>query len=668
MRNDAAASRAARQRARRRRLAAIGAGVVVVVAGGSAAAAVTSPGTGLVTGLVTAGPVTQTVEASGTVAPHGEATVAFASSGTVAAVDVKPGQAVTAGQTLATLQTAGLQSQVDAANASVASAEQKLQDDENGETSAAAAASSSAGEATSGAATTDSVSGTSFDTVNVTAVITASSPAPEVSGGSPDPGGSTLVSQIEAAQQMLITAQQKVDQGQTAVDQAQSAIDADITQNIALRNAQVTACSTGTSASPAPDPSSSAAGSTSSGLSAQCASAEADYEAFADTLNSAGHGLDAAITAQDAAVKALDQAISGLDSLLAGLPAVIGSGSSGSGGTGGTGGSASPSPSPTGRPAPSPSPSPTGRPAPSPSPSGIRTPAPSPRPSGTRTPPAGTPSPTSSGKSGTGTGAGGSGSSSQAASAPASASQLAADQAEIDAAKAQLAVAKQGLAAATLKSPIVGTIAAVGLTADSSSSGSSVTILGTGGQVVNINVPLSEISQLKTGQAASVQADGVTAPVHGTVSYIGLLSSTSGSLTTFPVVIALNEGSPALHDGVGADVTVTTGSAANAALVPNSAITTIGTRHVVTVVANGKSQVTAVTLGLAGTDVSQVTAGLKVGQAVELANPGTALPSSATSSSTITRFPAGFGSGFVPGGFGGGTTRSGGGARTAAGG
>ena len=220
-------------------------------------------------------------------------------------------------------------------------------------------------------------------------------------------------------------------------------------------------------------------------------------------------------------------------------------------------------------------------------------------------------------------------------------------------------MAKQGLAAATLKSPIAGTIAAVGFTADSSSSGSSVTILGTGGQVVNIDVPLSEIGQLKTGQPASVQADGVTAPVHGTVSYIGLLSSTSGSLTTFPVVIALNEGSPALHDGVGADVTVTTGSSANAVLVPNSAITTIGTRHVVTVVANGKSQVTAVTVGLAGADVSQVTAGLKVGQAVELANPGTALPSSANSSSTITRFP---------GGFGGETTRSGGGARTGAGG
>jgi len=651
--SDAAASRAARRRVHRRRLAAIGAGVVVVVAGASAAVAVASPGTGLVTGLVTAGPVTQTIEASGTVAPHGEAIVSFGTSGTVAAVEVKPGQAVTAGQTLATLQTAGLQSQVDAANSSVASAEQKLQDDENGETSAAMTASGGTGEATGGAATTDSVSETSPHTATLTAVIATSSPAPEMGGGSSDPGGSNLVSEIKAAQQTLITAQQRVDQGQTAVDQAQSTIDADITRNIALRNAQVIACPTGTSASSAPDPSSSAAASTSSGLSAQCASAEADYEAYADTLNSAGNGLDAAITAQDGAVKALDQAISGLNSLLDELPASIGSGSSGSPGTGG-----SPSPSPSA----SPSPSPTRTPAPSPRPSPTRTPAPSPRPSATRTPAAGAPKPTSSGGSGksdTGTGAGGSGSSSQAASAPASASQLAADQAEIDAAKAQLAVAKQGLAAATLKSPIVGTIAAVGFTADSSSSGSSVTILGTGGQVVNINVPLSEIGQLKTGQPASVQADGVTAPVHGTVSYIGLLSSTSGSLTTFPVVIALNEGSPALHDGVGADVTVTTGSAANAVLVPNSAITTIGTRHVVTLVANGKSQVTVVTLGLAGTDVSQVTAGLKVGQAVELANPGTALPSSATSSSTITRFPVGFG---------GETTRSGGGTRTAAGG
>jgi hypothetical protein len=94
----------------------------------------------------------------------------------------------------------------------------------------------------------------------------------------------------------------------------------------------------------------------------------------------------------------------------------------------------------------------------------------------------------------------------------------------------------------------------------------------------------------------------------------------------------------------------------------------VGTRHVVTVVANGKSQLAAVTVGLVGTDVSQVTAGLKVGQSVELANPSTALPSSVTSSSTTTRFGGFVGTGLVPGGFGGGFARSVGGAGAGAGG
>src|SRR6201999_915505 len=106
------------------------------------------------------------------------------------------------------------------------------------------------------------------------------------------------------------------------------------------------------------------------------------------------------------------------------------------------------------------------------------------------------------------------------------------------------------------------------------SSGNSITILGTGNQVVSIAVPLSEIAQVKTGQPVSIQVDGITAALHGTVTKIGILSSTSGSLTTFPVSITLADGSPAVHDGVGAAATITTGTASGVVLVPNSAITT----------------------------------------------------------------------------------------------
>jgi HlyD family secretion protein len=237
----------------------------------------------------------------------------------------------------------------------------------------------------------------------------------------------------------------------------------------------------------------------------------------------------------------------------------------------------------------------------------------------------------------------------------AGAAQLAADQASIDSAKAQLKLAKQNLAAAILTSPLAGRVGSISLSAGSRSSGGSITIVGNGNQIVTIDVPLSQIDQVKTGQPASIAVDGRTDALHAAVTRVGIVSSTSGSLTTFPVTVTLADGSPALHNGVGADVTITTGTAADVLLVPNSAITTVGSRHTVTIVRDGKTSTASVTLGLTGVDSSQVTGGLSAGDEVELADPDQGLPSSATSSSTTGGFGrVVFPAGSLPaGGFGG---------------
>jgi multidrug efflux pump subunit AcrA (membrane-fusion protein) len=194
-------------------------------------------------------------------------------------------------------------------------------------------------------------------------------------------------------------------------------------------------------------------------------------------------------------------------------------------------------------------------------------------------------------------------------------------------------------------------VAIVGFTAGSTSNGQSITVLATGQKTVALDVPLSEIDLVKIGQSARVAVDGFIEPLRGTVTKIGLLSSTSASSTTFPVTVTLTNSASRMHDGAGADVTITAGHAKNALLVPASAITTIGTRHVVSLVQAGKTTITRVAVGLAGTDTSQVTSGLKVGDKVQLADPGKALPSSATSGSN-SAFP---GSGRFPGFFSGGS-------------
>jgi HlyD family secretion protein len=602
--------------------------VVVIVAGSSAAIAATGDDTAepIVTS-VTTGSITQTIEASGTIASSSKSTASFATGGTVAEVAVKAGQDVAKGQVLARLDTTDLQTKVDLADAAVASAEQRLEDDQNGQTSTT----SGTGSGTGG---TGGMSTDSAGAAPLVATESSSTPAPAPSAGttsSAPSGGSTdsasgdqaqLITQIKAAQKAVVQAQQGVDTGQAAVDAAQQTVDAGIKQNLALRDAQTAACAAPTE-TPSPSPSSSDSSSPSSDTSAtdaDCVSAQADYAHYADTLATDMDTLDHAISQQDKAIKTLHGAISTLDGLIAKLQAQSGSttgttpGGRGSGQPGGTTPSTSPSRDTT--------------------------------------------QPGSTGQGGTGstsrTGTIPSGSTGTSATTstgePASATQLAADQAAIDARKADLKVAEQNLAAATLKSPIAGSIASVGYSAGSSSSGSSITILGTGKQIVTIEVPISQIDQVKKGQKAQVQVDGQSTPLQGTVTKIGIVSTTSGSLTTFPVTVTLADGSRRIHAGVGADVVLTTGTASDAVLVPNSAITSIGTRHVVTVVTGSSTKTVIVTLGLIGTDASQVTGGVAAGERVQLADPGKALPASTTSSTTRIRF--GEGGTFPAGGFG----------------
>ncbi len=72
----------------------------------------------------------QTVSASGTIAPAATDDLNFTSAGTVTAVNVKAGQAVKQGDVLATIDSAALQSAMQQANASYASAQAQLSDDE----------------------------------------------------------------------------------------------------------------------------------------------------------------------------------------------------------------------------------------------------------------------------------------------------------------------------------------------------------------------------------------------------------------------------------------------------------------------------------------------------------------------------------------------------------
>lgn len=117
-----------------------GAAVVVVAAAGVTIWLVTrTASTTPAYRLVTVGTTTlkQTVSSSGTIEPAQQSNLNFGVAGQVTAVDVTVGQRVSAGQTLATLQSASLSATVAQAKSALASAQSKLSSDQTAGASSA---------------------------------------------------------------------------------------------------------------------------------------------------------------------------------------------------------------------------------------------------------------------------------------------------------------------------------------------------------------------------------------------------------------------------------------------------------------------------------------------------------------------------------------------------
>jgi multidrug efflux pump subunit AcrA (membrane-fusion protein) len=113
----------------RRRLVVVVVVLALAIAGSAAWAANRSSSTGPQLGTAQSGTIRQTVAATGTIAPAQQANLNFGVGGQVTAVSVTPGQQVAAGQTLATIDSATLPSQVAQAKATVASDQAKIASD-----------------------------------------------------------------------------------------------------------------------------------------------------------------------------------------------------------------------------------------------------------------------------------------------------------------------------------------------------------------------------------------------------------------------------------------------------------------------------------------------------------------------------------------------------------
>jgi multidrug efflux pump subunit AcrA (membrane-fusion protein) len=287
----------------------------------------------------------------------------------------------------------------------------------------------------------------------------------------------------------------------------------------------------------------------------------------------------------------------------------------------------------------------------------------------------------------------------------ASATQAAADQAALTAANNQLSSAKSQEATATMTSPIAGVVATVNLvkgqtvsgTSSSGSSGSAGTsastgstggtgaggaggggatgtgstsatsssttaqilVISTSSWIVNATVDATSVGLIAKGDQAQLTVTGATGAVYGTISSIGLVSSSTSTTASYPVVVSVTGSPSGLHDGAGVTAALTYKQLNNVVVVPSTALhrTSSGGQYVEQVT-NGKTVQTTVQVGAAAAGQTQITSGLKAGDQIVV--PVIQRPTG-TTGTTNRGGQGGTGGGFGGGGFGGAGGGAGGG-------
>ena len=222
---------------------------------------------------------------------------------------------------------------------------------------------------------------------------------------------------------------------------------------------------------------------------------------------------------------------------------------------------------------------------------------------------------------------------------PATETQIQVDNANIALAEANLQETESTIGFATLKAPISGTVVSIGVTPGSTVNGTSNTsqfvVVGSGSDYsATFSVTPSQLPLLHLDQRATVLPDLSKSPVVGSISAIGAVSNSSSS-PTYPVTVTFSDANLDHFSGDQAEVSISVATADNAVVVPTSAITTNGGSRYVTELSGNSTKKISVSVGVVGSIYTQITSGLSAGQEVVLADNSLAIP--ATSSLT-TRF------------------------------
>ena len=148
----------------------------------------------------------------------------------------------------------------------------------------------------------------------------------------------------------------------------------------------------------------------------------------------------------------------------------------------------------------------------------------------------------------------------------------------------------------------------------SSSSTSAVVVLENLNQMkLSVDFSEADIADIKVGKPASVTVSALgDRQFAAKVTEIGLVSSTSNGVVSYPVTLVLTQDSSQLKPGMTGSAKIVVAQADGVIAIPSSALT----GNSVKVEQNGESVTKQVTTGLVGDSTTEITSGLNVGDKV----------------------------------------------------
>ncbi len=229
---------------------------------------------------------------------------------------------------------------------------------------------------------------------------------------------------------------------------------------------------------------------------------------------------------------------------------------------------------------------------------------------------------------------------------------ISAARAQVESAQQQVKVAEKALDAATLRSTIDGTVAAVnvkkgeqsgqgssatdtssyndmgglpggyggnssGGTAGTSAANADIVVVRPGSWIVEADVNSNDIARIKKGQRVAVRADGSTAELRGKGRTVGVIGGQSNGTVTFPVTITLKGKPKNIFIGGTNTADIVVKKYQGVLTIPTAAIASKDGKTVVTKLVDGQPTEVPITMGETFGALTEVTDGLTEGDQVQ---------------------------------------------------